>query len=539
MARFSIGNFFGKKTVSDIQMPPVTSEFRSITDTHQGGWNPSAMIPFDGEKTPLELGTPFDFYIDYYSMRKRAWELFLMSDIVQNAVEKYCLWMVGSGLKLQADPQYDILQRSGFDVDVKQLITDIESRFRLHGNTKNSTHSRNMTLHHSAVEALKNALISGDVLCVVRYEKKRQTIELIDGCYISTPLDKIGNDKIKQGVEVDDTGNHIAFHVRTKGLEWKRVPAYNSLGQQTAWLMYGRRHKIDDVRGMSLFSAIMETVSKLDRYKDATVGAAEENSKIPYTIEHDQHSDGQNPLINQVAQSFGKGNGTAPETKTLDPDVLASKVAQTTSKQTYNMPVGSKLVRHSYDADIGFKDFFMPNLDIVYATIGIPAEVALDKFEGSYSSSRAALKSWEYNLAVKRKNILKDYFYKPFYDFWLDIEVLSNNIDIPGYLDAFNKDDYMLLESYRDCRFVGASVPHIDPLKEVLAERKKLGTNFDSIPLTTAEQSCENLNSGDFYSVINKASDEKEHSKDFPPVATPYVRSRTTEIPGTTGAVAE
>lgn len=519
MARFKIIDFFFGKS------EPKSEFYQS------NYWSGSNMMVFNGEKTPLELGSPIDWQVDYYSMRQRAWEAYLMTDVVQNVIEKYCLWLVGAGLKLQCEPVEGILSKYGYNSEqLKNLTKEIEDNFRLYANSELSDYSNEQDTHLLASTALKNAILSGDCLVILRYIDGKCNIQLIDGCHISTPFDKISDKKVDNGVQVDEKGKHIGYWVRNSELKWDFVPAYNSLGQRISWLMYGRRYKIHNNRGMSLLSAILESVAKMDRYKDATIGAAEENSKIPYTIEHNQFSTGENPMINQVAQSLGKSKGSATETQTINPDILATKVAQTTSKQAYNMPVGSSLKRHDAKVDINFKDFFMVNIDIIYSTLGIPAEVALDKFEGSYSSSRAALKSWEYKIQVDRINILKKQFYKPFYNFWLDIQVINSNILISGYLKAMQSGNFMFIEAIRNARFIGATVPHIDPLKEVMAQRKKLGTSFDNIPLITAEQACEELNTGDFTQIINKATNEKNISSSFDVVEPDG--DDTTEIPG-------
>ena len=486
-------------------------------------WNGENMTTFDGEKTPMELGTAKDIYVDYYSLRARSWEAFLKTDVVQNAIKKYCLWIIGSGLKLQSDPVEHILLKNNVSKEsIAKFISASESNFRLFAKIKESTYNQNQNLHSLGAEALKNAILSGDILCINRYNGKNVTFETIDGYYIQDPLGtkyfdeaiKKGN-RIINGVEINDKGTHIAYYILEDGYQYRRIEARSKDNKTIyAWLFYGLKYKNHDVRGTSLLAAVLETANKMDRYKEATLGAAEENAKIPYTIEHNQFSTGENPLAKQLVQSLGKGSGTAPETYEACNSV-ATKVAQTTEKQVYNMPVGSQLKRNAGPTDKDFGEFFGVNADIVYATIGIPPEVAMDKFGGAYSGSRAALKSWEYKMFVDRTNYLTNQFYKPFYSFWLDIEILKNNIPAPSYLQALNNNDFMILEAYRNCRFIGTTVPHIDPLKEINAERKKLGSDFDTIPLTTAEQSCEALNTGDYSAVVKKAIVEKKLGNEF------------------------
>lgn len=483
-------------------------------------------INFDGEKTPYELGTPKDLHLDYYALRARSWQAYIESDVVQNAIKKYCLWIVGPGLKLQSQPNEFILEKNGINIKNGDFVNDVENQFRLFANSRHSTYSGMQNFHSIAAEALKNALLAGDVLCINRFNGTNVTIDLVDGHNIQTPLDsklleaaEKRDNRIIDGVEIDKKGTHVAFYIRTNTFEHQKILAKGSkTGRLNAWLFYGLKHKIEDVRGMSLLTAVLETAAKMDRYKDATIGAAEENAKIPYIIEHNQFSDGENPMLAQVVQSFKKGKGIAPETSSFDDcetGDYATKVAQSTSKTTYNFPPGASLKRNTGSSDLHFKDFFGINIEIVYATIGIPPEVALDKFGGSFSSARAGLKSWEYKMTTDRTVLCKNQFYKPFYDFWLDVNVLQNNVTAPGYLEALAKKAFMILEAYRNARFIGATVPHIDPLKEVNAERKKLGKLFDNVPLTTGEQATESLNTGDFNEIIKKAENEKEMAKSF------------------------
>jgi len=502
----SVKNIFAVKNLS-----------REINDLNQKAYNLQAQarwgakyqnaIPWGGSNNSYELPPSFDYEPDYLELRAQAWGQFLKTDLVQNAINKYILWTIGAGLKLQSDPLVDSNIKENF-------VKEVEKNFRLYTDLKESTFNQVQNLHAYGGEILKTALLSGDVLCINRVDKYNNTsIEAIDGCFISTPLNKIGDKNIIEGVEIDDKGRHVAYWVEKDNLEHERIAAKGKRsGQVQAWLVYGLKYKLNGVRGMSLLSAVLETVDKIDRYKSASVGNAEENAKIPYTVEHDQFSTGENPLLQGTMVSMAKGSGTAPETQTQDADAIAMKIAATTEKQTFNMPIGAKLKRADYETDDNFVNFAGFNIDVVYATIGIPPEVALDKFGGSYSGSRAALKSWEYKMLVDRKTRLRDQFYQNFYIYWLNIQILSGKIRNDDYLSALINNDVMQLAAWRNSRFIGVTVPHIDPEKEVRAERLKLGSQFDGTPLTTGEQACENLNSGDYETVQTKTKIELKNT---------------------------
>jgi len=479
-------------------------------------------VLYDGEKNPNELGTPYDFLLDHYTIAKRGWESFIKSTVIQTAIKQYCLWIVGHGLKFQAEPNIEYLGKFGIKLDNEKWTKNIEAQFRNFASSKKSSYSREMNLHVMASEVLKNAILSGDCLVVLRYKKNQPTVQIVDGNWVRTPFDyQLGSSKYKnkiiEGVEVSKTGQHIAYHVLQDDGTYERILANPSgdIGGRQAWLVYGLRHKINDVRGMSLLTAVLERDSKLDRFLEATVGSAEENSKIPFTFEHDQFSDNQNPLEKKVAQSIGlkKEKGISNETKTVDG--YASQIAATTGKTAFNLPTGTTLKTNVSHTDPNFASFFQPNAEFIFSTIGIPPEVATSKYGGTYSGSRAASKSWEFKMKVERELCLTEYFYKPIYQFFFLINMYKGNINADGYRDALYSGDWMIIEAYTKCRFIGQSMPHIDPVKEANAQRIYLGKSYEYIPLQTGEQACENSNSGDFEEVIKKAEKEIELSSYF------------------------
>ena len=65
----------------------------------------------------------------------------------------------------------------------------------------------------------------------------------------------------------------------------------------------------------------------------------------------------------------------------------------------------------------------------------------------------------------------------------------------------------------RNARFTGPMFPHIDPLKEVNAERAKLGDLAKDIPLTTVEAATEALNGGDSASNLEQFIEELKSAK--------------------------
>ena len=460
---------------------------------------PTTNRKFDGEKTPGELGYPVEFTPEYQGIALRSWEAYLKSDIAQILVNRLITWVVGAGLKLQAEPEDKIINAEGFNFDKAVFTSDIERRFGLYGKNRICDYAKRRTLAGLAKIVKKHSILGGDVLCVIRTGRHGPNIQLIDGIDICTPwiakyTKKEGGNEIIHGVEVNKSGRQIAYHVINKdGMSWTRIPA---VGERTrrlqAFLIYGNDYRVDDVRGLPILSAILEKIKKLDRYTEATVGGAEERAKIPIYVEHGVNSTGQNPMINSLKLAANAGEENLPEGKYGTIEDTSKKVAMTTGKTLINLPIDSSLKALESKQETNFGEFMDKNFTYLAASLNIPVEIALMLFQNNFSSSRMAGKMWETILDIQRAELTTD-FYKPFYNIFLELEILKDKVQADGYFSALNSGDIILMEAYQNCRFTGPKVPHVDPIKEAKAEIEKLKEG-----LTTREKATEDLGGGDF-----------------------------------------
>jgi capsid protein len=479
---------------------------------------------YDGEKNLGEIGPVKDYIIDYDVVRARSWQSYLESDISQTVLNKYTTWVIGAGLKLQSEPNLEALLTEKITLNEAEFVAAIEPRWRVYANSKVPDVASECTLHKIAKRAFKHAIIGGDVLVVLSYKKNQLKIRLIDGAKVKQPMvqsnwtvaAKTKGNTIRNGVEIDADGKHVAYYVVKANtlIEYERIEAYGKgSGKRMAYMVYGNEYRLNSRRGLPLIATVLETLAKLERYKEATVGSAEERQKIAYFIEHGISSTGETPLTSQLAKAM---NADAETDLPMDRNgkELANTVAASTNKQTFNMPIDSTLKMLESKNELYFKDFYSVNIDLVCAAIGIPPEVAMSKYDSNFSASRAALKDWEHTLNVVRKDF-SDQFYTPIYELFLEIEILKNKVQAPGYLGALVDNNYTVLSAYRQARFIGQSVPHIDPLKEVKAEREKLGSLSSAMPLTTVEQATETLNTGDSVSNFNRFSKEMKMAQEL------------------------
>ncbi len=503
---------------------PVNISFdkeKIVSARHSGdniSYNNIFSVSYDGEKNLGEIGPIKNYLMDYDGLRFRSWQSYIESEISQIVLNKFAIWIVGSGLKLQAEPAKKVLESERIILKTENFNDITEARFNVFANSKLADYSNMVSLNSIGNTAFLNSIIGGDVLIVLRLIKNQVKIQLIDGAHIVSPFgdqDSNGNKKgeknrIRNGIEISPKGEHIAYWVNTKHFKFERIKARGGKsGLKMAFIVYGGRYRLDNVRGIPMIATVLETLKKLERYKEATVGSAEERQKIVMQVLHDQSSTGENPFQGVMAKAFDQDAVTDHIPTDDVGNKLADTVAATTNKQVFNMPIGAELKALESKNELYFKDFYTVNINIVCAALGIPPEVALSKYDSNFSASRAALKDWEHTINVHRKRF-SEQFYQPIYEFWLEIQILQNNIQAPGYLVANNN---MVKEAYQIARFIGARVPHIDPVKEVEAVRKKLGDSAKDIPLTTVEAATEELNGGDSNSNIEQYAIELEKSK--------------------------
>lgn len=512
-------DFLNKKTVSvepDSVLPETQSNsYASNNGVTYGYQYPIITRSFDGEKTLGELGVVIDSIPDYQRLSLRSYDAYLKTDTVKILTQKHVDWTIGSGLKPQCEPDSEVLSYEGINLSVEQLTLfkkKVESRFNLYANSKYADYSRQRTLHQLANDFYKAKRLSGDVLVICRIETNGPNAQFISGTHVKTPSADLLNEITergnyeKHGIEFNDRGEHVAYFIQVKDKnsifgKFERILCYGEKSKRKlAWIIYGEKISPDHVRAIPQLTQVLEKISKLDRYTEATVGKAEQGANIPYTIEHDQHSTGED-VLQELKNKRNNITIDANANHRLA-DGLANKITETTSNLVFNMPVGAKLKGMTPTTDNSYEAFERANFNKIAASDGMPPEVALQMYNSNYSASRAAINGWGYVVDIDRNDFAID-FYIPFYKLWLEVEILKNKIDAPGYVKALVSDDFMVIEAYSKCRFVGKNMPHIDPLKEAKAVELML-----ALGLISNEQATEILNQGEWSSNNQKIIEE-------------------------------
>ena len=482
------------------------------------GWRyPVVNKVWDGEKTLGELGAVVRNIPDYDRLRLRSYDAYATKDIVKTFASKYFYWTIGSGLKLQCEPNRNVLESEGISgLDFAKFQKDVESRFMVYANSKECDFLKEKNLHQLAMDFFQGSYLGGDTLCIIRYDKNGINAQFVSGEHLRNPEiassyytdAEIAGNRIEHGIEIDARGKHIAYYVNVKPQskdlidKYERIPAYGAkTGKRLAWIISGEKICPDHIRSVPAISQSLEKINKLDRYTEASVTKAEQATNIVYTVIHDKDSTGESPMDGHIKRRSGIVVGEIPDSGILA-DGLANRITESTSGQAYNMPNGSKLESFSTSIESNFGEFQSNVFDTISAGQDIPPEVAMQKYSSNYSASRAAINSFGYIISIKRENFASQ-FYIPFYKLWLEYQILTNKIKAPNYVD--NIDNFMVTESFAQCRFIGKNMPHIDPLKEAKSIELML-----QLKLISREQASELLNMGSWEDNFKKNLEEEK-----------------------------
>ena len=509
---------------AQIEQPMQQAEQPKTEQFFTGRYNNAIGVSFNGEKNLGEIGHPKEYSLDYDILRVRSWQAYLESEVFQTIINKFKLWVVGSGLKLKSDPIEQVLQSEGITIDTEEFNEVCETRYSVWAKTNMGDYSNMCSLNRIAGQAFLNSKIGGDVLVVLRVVNGTIKVQLIDGCHIQSPnygteyfpeFLPNGN-KIINGIESKKNGEIVAYYIKNRDFSVERIPAKSAAtGLTMAYLVYGATYRIDNNRGIPVMATVLESLKKLERYKEATLGSAEEQAKVAYQVVHNRDSTGENVLTRHLAIARDADANTDLLPVDEQGNALANRVAATTNKQAFNMPIGSEIkTLQGNQRELYFKDFYSVNIDLMCAAVGIPPNVAMSIYNDSFSASRAALKDWEHTIFVNRDDF-KEQFYQPIYNLWLHVEILKNKVQAPGYLQAFSQGNDMVVNAYRNARFTGPIPGHIDPLKEVNAVRAMLGETGKDIPLINVEQAVEVLRGENSDEVMKQYAKELEYSKDL------------------------
>lgn len=436
-------------------------------------------------------------------LRQRSRDLYYGgSDIATAAIKRLRTNTVGTGLHLKSSINEEILGIT--PEEARALEEQIEREFAYWAESTNCDLERMDNFYQLQQLALLNALLSGDSFALMSTTKRTGSIydlriELIEADRISTPDVEKVNPLFCEGVEKNEDGEVVAYHISKfhplsfvdrEPREWVRIKAYGKKTGRRNILHIMNRERIGQVRGVPFLSPIIEPIKQLGRYTDAEILAAVVSGLLTVFIEKESISD-DTPFGEVIPKELQVDAGDENSI-----ELGGGMIVDLAEGEKANM-VNPGRPNPNYDP------FVNSIIKQMGAALEIPYEILIMSFNSNYSASRAAILEFFKTIKMYRVWFVAD-FCQPIYEEWLSEAVAKGRIKAPGFFT-----DPMRKYAYCTAEWSGPSVGQLDPIKEVQAADLRVQGGY-----STREKEARELTGTDFYKNIKQRKREEELLKE-------------------------
>lgn len=416
-------------------------------------------------------------------------------------IDRVTEFTLGQGLFPQSAPEMAVLGVS--EEDYARFTSEAESFFRYIADTKDFDYYRRNTFAQLQRIAMRNILISGDVLVhkvyLSRWNNYKPTIQLISGSAVYNNGNDTDSKSCIGGVQLDSHGREIGYWIAQtdEGLRdtysSKLFQKYNSQGKEEFFLVALNILEANQSRGIPYLTAVRDAILDLSTYNSATVQKALVQSLFTAFITHEKEDvpSSIHPTLMNLAQQ-----NAAMKQEELREDVAGIALA---SGNVVDLGPGEKLeMAESKTPATGIKEYVDMQLDLIGAAVGVPREALLASFQSSYSASKGSLSVAEKGFAVFRKDIA-DNFCQPIWEMVVDYGIRRGEITAPGYLEGNDR----IRKAWLATTWIGPGAISLNPVQEVNAYISAINAG-----LCTHEMAVRSLYGKDFDEVADRLGKE-------------------------------
>lgn len=352
---------------------------------------------------------------------------------------------------------------------------------------------------------MRGAIVDGD-LGVMRLDNGQT--QLIESDRIRTPADRTPNTRYFSGVEMNDAGKPVAFHVAETPGGWNFTLGYTTTKRIPAeyfdFLPNPLHQRIQQTRGEPVLAATIPLLEQLDDLTESTVINARLASYVALAIKSNDPGGLQDGLLNQAtAANSGITNGYATgeaQPQKWEPGSVLHLAAGEDIET-----IDPKQPTQHFDAQV------RSIIRMIGADIGLPLELSmLDASQTNYHGFKAAIGNAYRGFARWQQWLVA--FLRRTYRWRIGMAIIRGELP---YVDGWEKTKWIL-----------PPPPIIDPKAEyeaaALKINQRLGSREDTVGALTGD-SIEDL-----YDQL-EWEQEQEKTRGIAPVALP---GQNTSTPG-------
>lgn len=420
-------------------------------------------------------------------LRERSRDLYMGAPLATGALKTVRTNVVGSGLKLNAQIDYEYLGMTLEEADAWE--TKVEREFNLWADSVHCDAQRMNDFYDLQQLAFLAQLMSGDSFALLPINERPNMpydlrIQIIEADRVCTPNELAFNPdaEIVNGVEVNEYGEVIAYHIARhhpnafsfKKNKWTRVEKFGALTGRPNILHLMESERPEQRRGVPMLAPVIESLKQLARYSEAEIMAAVVSGMYTVFIKSE------NPQDERPGEFFGYEDDDSDYDDVNYELGNGAVVALGENESIQDSNPGRP--------NQAFDGFVTSICRQIGSALEIPYELLLKHFTASYSASRAALlEAWK--MFRMRRSWLANDFCQPIYEEFLSEAVAKGRIHAPGFFT-----DPVAMKAYCNAEWNGPSQGQIDPLKEVNAASKRVENGFSTRTRETVE-----LGNGDFF----------------------------------------
>lgn len=500
-----------------ITQPPLSSLFpyeaASVQTQEMGSWFPWIRSP-DSE---------INFSRDRMVSRSR--DLARNDGWASGAITRILDNTVGAHLRLSANPDWQYLRRFNKRFDATwadEFRKAVEALWRGYSDDMGRYNdvSRQLTVSQQLRLAMRHKLIDGEDLLVAHWLPERlgrgaaqyaTAFLVVDPDRLSNPYQMVDTKYLRGGVEIDDDGVPVAYHIRkahqndwynaVESMEWERVEREDDDGWRRVIHDF-ERDRAGQNRGIGVFTPVLAHAKMLARYYGVELQAA-----TVATIFGTYVTSPYDPkMVESAMDSDGEDLGFYQD---LRADWSKERPAMLNGVRVPTLAPGEEIKQvNAAHPHTGFEDFAHEMLRSIAAQLGVSAEqITQDWSKTNYSSARAALlESWK--TLTRRSAEFKVGTATPVYASWLQEAIERGDLDdvmpdggmIPDFVDART--------AYSRAEWLGVARGWIDPVKEKQGAILGLDGGLSTLKRECAEQGL------DYEEVIQQRKIELKMWKD-------------------------
>lgn len=425
---------------------------------------------------------------DHFSLRQAARDSMYDSTVARAIVDRFADTIVDTGLKLKPVPNPEIL---GIEPEkAEEWAENVAAKFHLWAKSKKSHRSRVNNFYQNQHLYQKFQQRDNDIFVKLFYSREKDLFNPLQIDFVEpnqirgySYTSSYANGIIDDGIIRDAGGREIGYKVWefdgiTGKYTEKTIPAIGEKSGRIFMLHGFNPEYAGQGRGYSRLTHALQEFEKLTDFTLSTIQKGINQAGIVMAIENELQ-DSSNPLAGRVAgpvAQYGANPIPDPSAQNVTPDSTQPIINYTSmpeatmttpgSTGVFNLRRGDKL---KYLADTSpsaqYNSFVEAFCSYLCASVGMPIELLLMKFNANYSASRASLILFWRVAQIWRDEMAAD-FLDPVYEMWLSEEIAAGRVVAPGW------NDPLLRAAWLNCEWAGAPMPSIDPGK--MAEADKL-----------------------------------------------------------------